>query len=546
MSNELASTGVVDRTLGTGDHKTVGRLWIFSGLAVGVAALVLRLLAALEQLDAGSVALFEDLDEFVQVWSLSRDLLIFGGVAAVLVGLGTFIVPLQVGANTIAFPRGATAAFWVWAASLLMVVASYIGNGGPGGGRVDFVTLWALALGGMLFALVWALICIASTVLGARAPGMTLEMVPVTAWSYLVFALLGILALPVQMAQLVIAFLDVRGGYMPIVETTPLSAVMDTITLAPSVYWLLIPTLGIALDIIGVHTGRPLRFHRSTLVLIGLLGLTAFGASVTAFGGRRGSVDFNNAFMVLGLLESVLPLLGALALGGESLRSGTPSFRVPLLAGLTSGLLALGGATLALLGAVEPIVGFFAKLADRTPDVPDVLTVNGTTFNAGVTAAIVTAALVGAVAGLQHWGHKIWGHQMGEGGGSLAVLALAGGGMVWAAGEVLGGLGDQPALPAVADLDANMVTIGNILVVAGVAAAAAGVALALLNTAMSGVLGRGSVAEPWSGRTLEWLTDSPPPFANFESQPVVKSASPLDHMDRSPATSTPIPEEVTA
>ncbi len=531
MSNDLAQTGVIDRTIGTGDHKTVGRLWIFGGLAVGIAALVLRLLVALEQLDLGSIALFADGNEVVQVWSISRDLLIFGSVAAVLVGLGTFIVPLQVGANTIAFPRGAAAAFWLWTASLLVMAASYLANGGPGGGTRDFVVLWATALGGMIFAIVWAMICIAATVLGARAPGMTLEMVPLTAWSYFVFSLLGLLALPVQIGQLIIAFLDVRGNYLDLLDTTPLSAVMDTITLAPSVYWLIIPVLGMVLDIIGVHTGRPLRFHRSALSLLGLLALTAFAASVTSFGYRRGPVDFDNAFLVIALVASVLPILGSLALGAESLRAGKPMFRVPLLAGLLGGLLALGGATVALLGVVKPIVGFFAELANQTPDVPDALTVNGTTFNAGITVFIVTAALLGSLAGIQHWGHKIWGHQLGEGASALALLSLAGGGTAWGIGEILGGMGGQPSLPAIEDVDSGLVTVGNLLVLIGVAGTAAGIGLLLVNLVVSGVLGRGSVAEPWLGRTLEWLTASPPPFGNFTSQPVVKSTTPLDHME---------------
>jgi heme/copper-type cytochrome/quinol oxidase subunit 1 len=548
MTIDSADTGLLDRTLGTGDHKTVGRLWIFSGLVLGVAALVIRLAVAVEQIDDGGFAFVEDGNELVQLWSLSRDLLIFGAVVAVLVGIGTFIVPLQVGSGTIAFPRGAAAAFWVWDVSVLMLIAAYVGNGGPGGGRVDFVVLWAMALGAMIGSVVWALICIATTVLGARAAGMRLEMVPVTAWSYLVFALLGIVVLPIQMGQLILAFIDVRGGYQSLVDTTPLSAVMDTISLAPSIYWLAVPTLGMALETIGVHTGRPIRFHKSALGLIGALVIISFAAHVTSFGNRGRPVDFDNALLVAALLVAVLPILGSLALGADSLRNGTPKFRVPLLSGLVSGLLLLGGATVALLGIIEPVVGFLADLANRQPDVPERLLLNGTSFNAGVTAFIVTAALVTGHAGVHHWGHKIWGHQFNRAIGIPALLLIAGGGALWAVGEVVAGVGGQPALPTLVESEDNLVAAGNVAVALGVAAAAGGVALTLLNTVLSGVLGQGSVAEPWKGRTLEWLSGSPPAYANFATQPTVRSHLPLDD-GTDAATSEPSEaplEEVTA
>jgi heme/copper-type cytochrome/quinol oxidase subunit 1 len=536
MSNESVESGLFDRTLGSGDHKTIGRLWIFSGLVMALVALGLRLVVALEQLDTGEVSLLEDVNELVQIWSMSRDLLVFGGIVAVLIGIGTFIVPIQVGASAIAFPRGAAAAFWTWMASAAMLIAAYIGNGGPGGGTKDFVVLWALALGGMMASTVWALVCIATTVIGARAPGMRLEMVPLTSWSYFVFALLGILAVPIQIGQLVISFIDIRGGYQSLVDTTSLAGVMDTITVAPSVYWLAIPALGIALDSIAVHSNRPLRFHQATMVAIGLFAVTAFGADVTSFGRRTGGIDFDNALLVVALIAGVLPVLAALALAGESLKVGNPRFSVPLGASLAAGLLFLGGAVVALLGAIEPVVGFVVdlnnSLTDRTdvPDLPDWLVLNGTTFNAGVTTFVLTGALLGCLAGISHWAHKIWGHRANAGLGSLALLSLVGGGAIWAIGEVFGGLGDQPALPAVADTD-GIASFGNLLVLLGVAGVAGGVGLTLAVAATAGFTRTESQSEPWTGTTLEWMTDSPPPYGNFASQPLVSSANPLLDMD---------------
>ena len=260
-------------------------------------------------------------------------------------------------------------------------------------------------------------------------------------------------------------------------------------------------------------------------------------------------IDFDNGLMVVALLVGVLPILGSLALGGESLKSGRPAFGIPLAAALASGLLLLGGAVAALLGTIEPIVGFIIEVnnsangANDVPDLPDALTLNGTTFNAGITAFIVTAALVACLAGISHWGHKIWGRQTNQGLGSLALLSMAGGGALWAVGEILGGLGDQPALPAVADTD-GIASAGNILVLVGLAGLAAGVALTLLMAITAGLLKSGSESEPWAGSTLEWMTQSPPSYGNFESQPTVSSAYPLIDMDLDADVAPPVNEEV--
>ena len=58
-------------------------------------------------------------------------------VAPFFIGLATAIVPLQVGARTIAFPRAAALAFWAWLVGTGVMVGAYIANGGPGGGNVD-------------------------------------------------------------------------------------------------------------------------------------------------------------------------------------------------------------------------------------------------------------------------------------------------------------------------------------------------------------------------------------------------------------------------
>ncbi|MEL6985411.1 MAG: cbb3-type cytochrome c oxidase subunit I, partial [Actinomycetota bacterium] len=124
----------VEGLLGTGDHKTIGRLFIGGGAVGLVAALVLGVVASwyannFDDLGAGAF------DYLPQVWSMSRDLAVFGGLVPILVGLGVYLVPLQVGAPSLAFPRGAAAALWTWFLGADLLILAYIFNGGPGGGR---------------------------------------------------------------------------------------------------------------------------------------------------------------------------------------------------------------------------------------------------------------------------------------------------------------------------------------------------------------------------------------------------------------------------
>ncbi|MEM9563658.1 MAG: cbb3-type cytochrome c oxidase subunit I [Actinomycetota bacterium] len=524
-ASEQIEPGTVEGLLGTGDHKTIGRLFIGAGVVGLVGGLVVGVVAAVY---AGN---FDDLapdaiDYLPQVWSLSRDLVMFGGLVPILLGLGIYLIPLQVGAPSLAFARGASGALWTWLLGTLLLVLATIFNGGPGGGRRDFVILWAAALAMMVGAAIWALVCIAATVLGARTQGMSLDKAPLTTWSYLVFALVGLFSLPIVMAELLLAFLRVRYFHLPITESAELTAVGDGFSLAPSIYWLGIPILGMAADIIGVHTERPVQMHKAVMGAIGLFGILSFGSDVVGLGSLRG-VDFDNAFLVVGLAAAVLPVLATLGIVGESIRLGVIVPRVPMVGALVSGLLLLLATVVSLLGLVKPVMGFLDELFPDAIDMTNTLILNGTRFHEGVRALVVGAVLVGLIAAMHHWAAKIWGRRLGDPLGYLAVLAAAGGSVVWAVGEIAAGFDDQPWLPArpTEDFAAGLA----ILSVAGAAILAAG-ALALLGNLAISFLGTkpaGSSPNTWSGTTLEWATASPPVAGNFPAPPIVNSPTPL-------------------
>ena len=200
--------------LATGDHKVLGRMYLLFGLAGGLLALVLNLLVALERIDIGGLDIltFGSNNQYFQTWSLGRTSLLFFCVMPLLLGLATYVVPLQVGAPSIAFPRAAAAAFWTWLVGMGIHVATVFVDGGLGypvlpegftavqGPDPEATELSLLSIGMVGIAILLASVCIVSTVIAQRPQGMTLYDVPLFSWSMLVAGGVWLLALPVWLA----------------------------------------------------------------------------------------------------------------------------------------------------------------------------------------------------------------------------------------------------------------------------------------------------------------------------------------------------------
>src|SRR5690606_32909865 len=137
-----------------------------------------------------------------------------GGVFLLLVpltiGVATAIVPLQIGASTLAFPRAAAAAAWTYLLGGGLLLGAYAIDGGPGGTDQDGLELFVAAFVLVLLAQAVAWICLLTTVLALRAPGLTMRRIPLFAWSILVGGAVWLLTLPFLAAHNVLSFLDVR------------------------------------------------------------------------------------------------------------------------------------------------------------------------------------------------------------------------------------------------------------------------------------------------------------------------------------------------
>ncbi|MEM9615850.1 MAG: cbb3-type cytochrome c oxidase subunit I [Actinomycetota bacterium] len=525
-AGEPSPSATLDGLIGSSDHKTIGRAWIVLGLLVLVVGAAVSAVAGFEATSLSGYTVVDDGEMFTQIWSMGRELLLLGGIVPILIGLATYLVPLQIGAPAIAFPRGAAVSFWTWFIGVDLLVIAYVLNGGPGGGVEDMVVLWALSLGMILAGLTLAMVIIAATILGARAQGMVLERVPQTTWSFLVFSLIGIFTLPIIIAELVMVYVQARYGFLPLGERNRLTGVLAGLSLAPGIYWPAIPVLGMAVDAIGVHTGRPVKAHRQVMLAVGFLGTMAFGMDFFAMASVR-TIDFNHELLIVAVGLSVLPVLGVLGLSGSSIRGGRPKINAPLAGSLIAGLLILLATAVSLLGLLEPIALFLADDLGLNVDLNAVLVLNGTAFHDGVRGLVLGAVVVGLIAGLHHWSTKIWGRRAAQPLGFLAILAAAGGAVFWGAGGVLAGVDDQAAYPVSVLTGGGNVAAFNTLAWIGMLLLLAGTVVGLLSVA-GPIIGAGSRDDdPWTGATLEWLAGSPPSVGNFDVPPVVTSATPV-------------------
>ena len=152
----VASSGthvasVVD-WLTTTDHKRIGRMFIGVSLVASLGAIVVAVLLGIERIDAQAAML--DVNSIPQLFSVYRVGLTFVVLLPLLLGIAIAVVPLQLGARSLALPRLAAAGFWTWFVGSVLVVISIAANGGPGGGDTKFVGLYLVSQIVLLLGLV--------------------------------------------------------------------------------------------------------------------------------------------------------------------------------------------------------------------------------------------------------------------------------------------------------------------------------------------------------------------------------------------------------
>ena len=524
--------------LTTADHKRTGRLFIICSLLFLVLGAVFDLLV---RLDLTSATDFVSLgaDSFAQGFAFSREALTLLFLIPVFLGLSMYMVPLQIGASNLAFPRAATASFWTWQISAIVLVGAYLGNGGPYGGWANGVDLHLLALSGLVVALLLGAISVATTIMTMRSPGLYMDETPPFTWSSLVSASMLIVSLPVLLGQIAILYIDHRYGRVFLLGNYGIWERIDWIHRTPQLFIYVVPVLGVAAEVVLAAARRRVFEPLAMYFTIGLVGLFGFGAWTNfAITGEGADIidGFEGVVLVAlygGALLGTVGLLGLLGLAVIQNRK-LPKLSTSLVAVFGAGTLVLVGAFVGLLGAA----GDWLEIAGRGNDGNPQLRM--TTWVTGQQSVLIYGAgLLGLLAALHWWAPKIWGRQLNELLGLLNFLVIGAGALLAFIGPTLSGLLTEQPDFVYADPSATAIYSGWVddsgaaglssIGAAGVAILIAGVALLLLNLFVSVGLKKGAQAtdDPWGAQSPEWMLPSPPPMGEPEELPMLTSGTPL-------------------
>ena len=544
-ASSAPSTGAgfacVAEWLTTTDHKRIGRLYIGGGAVAFLGAAVIAVLLGAERISTTSELL--DINALPQLFAFERFGLTYLALAPLMIGIALAVVPLQLGARSLAFPRVAAAGFWLWLVGAALSIYSIVNNGGPNGGNPRFVELFTLSALMVIAGLVAGVVSLATSVLTTRAPGMNMRRIPFFAWSVLIASLALLIALPVIAGDLLFAWFAYR---YPSAENVLSSsrAINDWVGFGfsqPTTLLFLVPVLGFFAETVATFTGQRLRPRGVLFGAVGLAGLAVFATVVQA------PVTLRPAFSALDLGDKLsdlapfalvhgLPLLGALAafaLVAKNLAS-KPKIQAPLFFALFAMLLTLSAAAASALLHIGD-----AALA-------------GTTFEEGNWLMVVFAGVIAAMGAVVYWGPKWWGRGMPNKavlplallaflGAELATLPLLVAGFADQPGAVFPAIGaDSSAAVTSSAVTNSAVTnsivsfeysgspsLWNTLSTVGIALVTLSV-LAFVALALKSFRGAaGAANDPWDGHTLEWSAASPAPADNFPVAHIISSAEPL-------------------
>jgi cytochrome c oxidase subunit 1 len=510
--------------LTTTDHKRIGILYMTSAF---VMFLVGGMLAAEMRTELAAPGLQLTTEEgYNQLFTMHGTimLLLFGTPMAI--GLANYIVPLQIGAEDMAFPRANALSFWMFLSGALVVMSSFLVRGGPAAvGWTSYVPLsdptWVPGAGVDLWIVGLAVVGLSSvlgsinfivTIYTMRAPGMRLFRMPIFTWNILVTALLILFAFPVLTAALAMLFIDRRLGGTFFEPALGGDAVLWQHLFwffgHPEVYILILPFFGVITEIISVFSRRPVfGYFAFVLATIAIAGLSMTVWAHHMF--TTGAVS--NPYFSIASFAIAVPTGIKFFNWIATMWGGRLTFETPM-------LWSMGFLYLFLLGGITGVMVASPPLDFHFQDTYFVVAHFHNTLVGGSVFAIFAA--------LYYWFPKMSGRRLSERLGRIQfVLFVVGFTMTFLPQYQLGLLGmprriaDYPDTAGWTQLN-QISTIGAAILGVGVIPFIMAVVLALRKPATE-------PANPWGGGTLEWWTDSPPPAGNFRDLPPIRSNRPV-------------------
>jgi cytochrome c oxidase subunit I len=510
--------------LTTTDHKRIGVLYLVASLAFFLLGGVMALLIRTELAAPGLQVVDEQ--AYNQLFTMHGTIMMLLFGTPMVAALANYLVPLQIGAAEMVFPRLNALSFWLFLFGGLIVMSGFLAAGGaadvgwtgyPPNSELRYSStigtdLWIVGLALTGVASILGAINFIATIYGRRAPGMSMLRLPVFSWTILVTAILILFAFPALTAALAMLLLDRRFGaafFDPSEGGSPvLWQHLFWFFGHPEVYILALPFFGIISEVIPVFSRKPLFGYRAFIAATVLIG--AYSMSVWAHHMfTTGAV--NNAFFSITSFAIAVPTGIKVFNWIATMVRGRLTFPTPM-------LFATGFIYLFVLGGISGVIVASPPLDFHFQDTYFVV--------AHFHNVLVGGSVFALFAGIYFWFPKMTGRRLSEPLGKLHFWSwLVGFVLTFLPQYQLGALGmprryaDYPGLPGWAEL--NLVSsLGALLMAVGLVPFLVAVADALRRPA-------DQPGDPWGANSLEWWTSSPPPHHGFLSLPPIRSERPV-------------------
>ena len=516
----------------TVDHKKIGVMYGVAAMAFffigGFEALLIRL--QLAQPDGTILSA----DKYNQMFTMHATTMVFLFVMPMAAAFANYMMPLQIGARDVAFPRLNALSFWTFIFGGIFINTSWILGGAADGGwfmyapnssvpfsptnGVDFWTLGLLMTG--IASQVGAINLIV-TALNMRAPGMTLMRMPIFTWMALVVQFLLLFAIPVITVALFLllfqrnfgaTFFSVADGADPLLWQH-----LFWLFGHPEVYILVLPSFGIISEVLPTFSRKPLFGYPFVVFSGAAIGLVGFGVwAHHMFAAGLGPISvavFSVATMAIAVPTGVKIINWTLTMWGGKLWF------------TTSMLFAIGLIVQFTIGGLSGVTHAVAPSDTQQTDTYYIV--------AHFHYVIFGGAVLGLFSGMYYWWPKIFGRMLNEKWGRWNFwLMIIGMNLTFGPMHIIGLQGQPRRMYVWTENRAGdgFFNLGfwNLVSSIGSLVLGIGAVLFLVNVWVSRK-NPPAPADPWDARSLEWITTNPPKEHNFDRIPTVHALDEFFH-----------------
>lgn len=506
--------------LTTVDHKKIGVMYIIAALLMlfrgGVDALLMRAQTAVP--DNGLL----DGQHYNEIFTTHGIIMILFMAMPFIIGLMNVVIPLQIGARDVAFPRLNAVSFWLFFFGAMLLNLSFVIGGSPDAGWSAYFPLAGIdfspTVGNNYYSLALQIAGIGTlmtginflvTILKMRAPGMTMMKMPMFTWSILITSIIIIFAFPVLTVALALMMLDRQFGTqffaMQNGGMDMLWANLFWVWGHPEVYIVILPAFGIYSEIISTFARKNLYGYKSMVYSMVAISLLSFLVWVHHFYTMGHGVMVNSVFSIT-TMAIAIPTGVKIFNWLFTLRKGKISFTSPMLYALAFiPIFTIGGVTGVMLAMASADYQYH----------------NTMFLVAHFHYVLIPGTVFAVIAGYHYWFPKVFGFRLNEKIAKWAFWFIAISFNVTFFPLFILGLNGMTRRMYTYSASTGYGPL-NMLSMVGAVGLTIGFLLLVYNIYWSTRYAkRDTTGDPWDARTLEWSTPSPVPEYNFALTPEV-------------------------